>query len=144
MGWRRLCRLPKNFLWLVTIAAHHHRPDDAGGLVGQCHCSNFGRLALQQSADPLAVACRSSARMAQHGNRAAVSRVRMYLSPRLLVRPKRSLPPLEFCRGVIPSQAANSRPDRNREGSATVTAIALAPIMPTPGTVANKRLTRFC
>jgi Transposase len=44
------------------------------------------------------------------------------------VRPKRSLPPLEFCRGVIPSQAANSRPDRNREGSATVAAIALAPL----------------
>jgi hypothetical protein len=67
----------------------------------------------------------------------------MYLSPRLLVRPKRSLPPLEFCRGIMPSQAANSRPDRNREGSATVAAMALAPMMPTPGTVASNRLTRL-
>src|SRR5215472_7480367 len=74
----------------------------------------------------------------------AVSRLQMYLSPRLLVRPKRSLPPLEFCRGVIPSQAANSRPNRNREGSATVAAIALAPMMPTPGTVASNRLIRLC
>src|SRR5262252_434287 len=53
-----------------------------------------------------------------------MSRLRIYLSPRLLVRPSRSLPPLEFCRGVIPSQAANSRPERNSEGSATVAAIA--------------------
>src|SRR5215469_7877510 len=64
----------------------------------------------------------------------AISRLRIYLSPRLLVRPSRSLPPLEFCRGVIPSQAANSRPDRNSDGSATVAAIALAPMMPIPGT----------
>ena len=67
----------------------------------------------------------------------AMSRLRMYLSPRLLVRPKRSLPPLEFCLGVIPSQAANSRPDLNKDGSATVAAMALAPMMPTPGTVAS-------
>jgi hypothetical protein len=46
--------------------------------------------------------------------------------------------------GVIPGQAANSRPDRNREGSTTVSAMALVPMTPTPGTVANKRLTRLC
>jgi hypothetical protein len=45
----------------------------------------------------------------------------------LLVRPNRSLPPDEFWRGVMPSQAANSLPDRNRLGSLTVAAIALAP-----------------
>jgi hypothetical protein len=38
-----------------SIRAHHHRPDDTGGLVGQCDRGNFGRLARQQSADPLAV-----------------------------------------------------------------------------------------
>ena len=51
----------------------------------------------------------------------------MYLSPRLLVPPNRSLPPLQFCRGVILIQAANSRPDLNKDGSATVAAMALAP-----------------
>src|SRR5271157_2918917 len=61
----------------------------------------------------------------------ATSRQRMYLSPRLLVRPSRSLPPEEFWRGVMPSQAANSRPEWNRFGSETVAAIALAPMMPT-------------
>ena len=71
----------------------------------------------------------------------ATSRQRMYLSSRLLVRPNRSLPPLEFCRGVIPSHAANSRPDRNSDGSVTVAAIAVAPMTPMPGMVASKRLT---
>jgi hypothetical protein len=69
-----------------------------------------------------------------------ISMLRMYLSPRLLVRPKRSLPPLEFCRSVMPSQTANSRPDRNREGSATVAAMALAPMMPTLGAVAGNTI----
>ncbi len=36
----------------------------------------------------------------------ATSRQRMYLSPRLLVRPSRSLPPEEFWRGVMPTRAA--------------------------------------
>ena len=43
----------------------------------------------------------------------------------------------------MPSQAANSRPERNRLGSVTVAAIALAPMIPTPGTVASRRLTRL-
>src|SRR5271170_1826810 len=45
MGSRCLCRLPENFLRLVALPAHHHRPDNAGGLVGQCDRSNFGRFA---------------------------------------------------------------------------------------------------
>ncbi len=44
---------------------------------------------------------------------------RKYRSPILVIRPRRSLPPLEFCEGVSPSQAANSRPERNCPGSAT-------------------------
>ena len=41
------------------------------------------------------------------------SSLRRYLSPILLMRPSRSLPPLDFCSGVSPSQAANCRPERN-------------------------------
>ncbi len=33
----------------------------------------------------------------------AMRRLRMYLAPRLLVRPGRSLPPIEFCHDIIPS-----------------------------------------
>jgi hypothetical protein len=32
--------------------------------------------------------------------------------------PSRIFPPVEFCRGTKPSQAANSRPERNTFGSA--------------------------
>jgi hypothetical protein len=50
------------------------------------------------------------------------------------------LPPLEFCRGVMPSQAEKSRPESNMPGSVTVAAMALAPMMPTPGIVASSLL----
>src|SRR5262249_61847424 len=37
---------------------------------------------------------------------------RKYGLPRLDIPPRRCLPPVEFCRGTRPSQAANSRPLR--------------------------------
>src|SRR6266480_487205 len=37
---------------------------------------------------------------------------RKYWLPRLDIPPRRCLPPVEFCRGTRPSQAANSRPLR--------------------------------
>jgi Tat protein secretion system quality control protein TatD with DNase activity len=42
------------------------------------------------------------------------------------------LPPVEFCLGTSPSQAANSLPLRNVLGSATVAAMAVAMIGPMP------------
>ena len=39
-----------------------------------------------------------------------ISRVRRYGSPRLVMCPRRVLPPVEYCRGTSPSQAANCRP----------------------------------
>ena len=65
--------------------------------------------------------------------------LRRYWSPILEIRPRRSLPPLEFCKGVSPSHAANCRPDWNWVGSVTVAARAVAPSRPTPGTVAMRR-----
>jgi len=62
----------------------------------------------------------------------AMSRLRMYLSPRLLVRPKRSLPPLEFCRGVIPSQADHVMAHRCRERGPS-TPSTLLPRLRKPG-----------
>src|SRR5258708_656 len=61
-----------------------------------------------------------------------------YLSPRLLIPPRRALPPVEFCRGTRPSQAANSRLLRNTLGSATVAAMAVAIIGPMLGMGANR------
>src|SRR5262245_45948524 len=55
--------------------------------------------------------------------------------------PRRCLPPVEFCRGTRPSQAANSRPLRKPLGSTTVAAMAVAMIGPMPGTLARRWLT---
>ena len=61
------------------------------------------------------------------------SRWRRYRSPCLVMPPSLCLPPDEFWRGVRPSQAANSRPDRNADGSDIVAAKAVAVIGPIPG-----------
>src|ERR1700731_3631148 len=53
--------------------------------------------------------------------------------------PSVCLPPLEFCRGVSPSQAAKSRPDLNTLGSGVEAVITEAISLPTPGTLASKR-----
>src|SRR5262249_26368161 len=53
---------------------------------------------------------------------------RKYWLPRLDIPPRRCLPPVEFCRGTRPSQAANSRPLRKPLGSTTVAAMAVAMI----------------
>src|SRR5690606_17310076 len=45
---------------------------------------------------------------------------------------------LQFCSGVRPSEAANCRPERNRSGSITEAASAVAEITPTPGIVASR------
>src|ERR1700756_3133010 len=54
--------------------------------------------------------------------------------------PSRGFPPVEFCRGTSPSQAANSRPLRKPLGSTTVAAMAVAMIGPMPGTLARRWL----
>jgi hypothetical protein len=58
------------------------------------------------------------------------SRRRRYRSPCFDMPPSLSLPPVEFCRGTRPIQAARSRPDLNALGSVMVAAIAVAPMMP--------------
>src|ERR1700730_12701385 len=53
-------------------------------------------------------------------------RERRWRLPIFEMLPRRSFPPDNFCRGVSPSQAANSRPDLKCEGSVTVVAMAVA------------------
>jgi hypothetical protein len=49
------------------------------------------------------------------------------------------LPPVEFCFGVSPSQAAKSRPFENIEGDGAMATIAAAEIGPMPGIVVSCR-----
>ena len=68
------------------------------------------------------------------------NRLRRYRSPIFDIRPSRSFPPLDDCRGTRPRKAANSRPDLNMDGSVTLATIAVAVIGPMPGMVARRLL----
>jgi hypothetical protein len=64
--------------------------------------------------------------------------------PVLVIRPRRVFPPVEFCRGTRPSQAANCRAVLNRLISTTVATISDAVIGPMPGIVARRRAVSSC
>jgi len=64
-------------------------------------------MRLGSAASGFLFACRTTAVMP------TTSSLRRYLSPIFVMRPSRSLPPLDFCYGVSPSQAANCRSERN-------------------------------
>ena len=55
-----------------------------------------------------------------------------YASPRLVICPSRVLPPVEYCRGTSPSQAANCRPFLKSRPLPTVATRAEAVIGPMP------------
>src|SRR6185312_11864055 len=55
-----------------------------------------------------------------------MSKRRMVRSPIFEIAPSFCLPPVDFCRGVSPSQAAKSRPARKPSGAGTRAVIAAA------------------
>src|SRR5713101_5173540 len=61
-------------------------------------------------------------------------------SPTRVIPPSLILPAVEWSFGVKPIQAANWRPDRNSSGSGVFIVSNTAPIGPTPGILASRRL----
>src|SRR4030095_509606 len=57
-----------------------------------------------------------------------MSKRRMVRSPIFEMAPSLCLPPVDFCSGVSPSQAAKSRPARKPSGAGTRAVIAVAAI----------------
>jgi hypothetical protein len=55
-----------------------------------------------------------------------INNVRRYLSPRLVILPSWTLPPVEYCRGTRPSQAAKCRPLLNCLGAGALASMAVA------------------
>src|SRR5476649_238728 len=68
------------------------------------------------------------------------SSLRRYPSPRLLIGPSLTLPPVPSWRGTMPSEAAKCRPLSNALGSVTRAATAVAVTGPKPGMVRRWRL----
>jgi hypothetical protein len=68
-----------------------------------------------------------------------INRRRTVRSPRFETAPSFCLPPVDFCSGVSPSQAAKSRPAGNPSAAGTSAVIAVEAIGPTPEIVINRR-----
>ena len=92
--------------------------------------SIFGlRGSICASHDPAGAPRRQACRITALAPR--MSKRRMVRSPRFDTAPSFCLPPVDFCRGVSPSQAAKSRPARKFSAAGTSAVIAVAVIGPT-------------
>ena len=144
---------PRERLRAKSLACRHHGKGDASQLVGHCGAGPRGlareAAAGQSRKAPLRLPTTRNSAVAPPQSLTAVappktSNRRRQRLPCLVMPPNLSLPPLEFCRGVSPSQAEKSRPDLKILGSGTLAAIAEAVIVPAPGMLASNRLTGFC
>jgi hypothetical protein len=102
-----------------------NRPRNVRMFGSQRHGGNIHVPALLEASHPLALGISPSI------DKAKVSASSVYqkgsqVTVTLVIRPSRSLPPLECCRGVIPSQAAKLRPFLNTWGSPTLATSAVA------------------
>src|SRR6202051_1858119 len=70
----------------------------------------------------------------------ATNSLRKTSSPARVILPSLVLPAVEWSLGVSPSQAAKCRPEENAPGSGVFITSAVAPIGPTPGICASRRL----
>ena len=70
---------------------------------------------------------------------AMMSRRRSDRSAMREVRPRRSLPPVERCTGISPTQAVKSRPERNVSTGGANASIAMAISGSMPGTLFSRR-----
>ena len=73
-----------------------------------------------------------------------ISNRRMSACPAFEMRPRRSFPPDECCRGTKPNHAAKSRPRRKLSIGGAKASTANALTGPTPGIVCNRRAVSVC
>jgi len=117
-------------------------PGHARHLVGKCHRHDLEGSSRQEPREP-GIFLRVLHGAPQDGMRADDENASQIAVALLGDRPELLLAPVESCRGTSPIQAAKSRPDRNTVGSATVAAIAVAPMTPMPGMVSTRWLASF-
>lgn len=87
----------------VSLASREHRPDNAGVLRGQCHRRTLVAASGDQFAQPATGRSCLSLNAASTARVPWISNMRRYLSPCLVMRPSRVLPPVLYCRGTRPS-----------------------------------------
>src|SRR5262249_15675447 len=131
--------LRRHYRSSVHAAFDQQSPDDAGHLVGQSDGDQHFRFASQHLRKPRPHGCPASAGLLNHGPRPNDQQRRIVRSRRFEPAPSFCLPPVDFCSGVSPSQAAKSRPAANPSAAGTSAVIAVETIGPTPGIVINRR-----
>lgn len=124
----------------ITPTLEHQRPSDARDLVGQ-----------RQSPTSVACVLTSAPTMSRRGApfvlpsttplHAMMRRRRRVRSPMREVRPRQSLPSVDFCIGLNPIQAEKSRPDGKVSTGRANASIAVAIIGPTPRMLISRRAT---
>ena len=95
---------------LICFAARHDSPHHAGHLVCHGYARHARWLPGEQREEARIRSLGLMPRPANQRGRPITRSFLRYRSPILVMCPRRSFPPLEFCEGVSPSQAANSRP----------------------------------
>src|SRR4051794_18234163 len=95
------------------------------------------RASMRASQEPAATPLRLAQRTTPEA--AMISSRRSVRSPMREVRPSRSLPPVECCSRVRPTQAAKSRPERKVSTGGASASIAVAIRGPMPGMFMSRR-----
>lgn len=126
----------------VVLLFRQHGSDATRHLVGQRDCHrgffNIKRASQEPSGARLRDAHRTTAMAPMMSNR------RISRWPIFDTFPSRCLPPLDFCRGTSPSQAAKSRPNLKTSIGGVKVSMARAAIGPTPGMVCKRRDVAAC
>lgn len=131
--WHRRCT--------EALPPLQQRPDDARCFVRLCHRGNTGRAAREYSSKPSRAGRWLRPDVTEDRCRAEHQKARRYRSPPFEMPDCRCFPPLLFCLGTRPSQAAKCRADWKFGGSVTIATIADAVMGPTPGIVLSLLLT---
>ena len=137
-------RLPrKRDRLLVTLALGHHRPGHPGELIGKRYRRILCWPPLHQRCQPRPMLGAMHFRIFYDCQRADAEERSQIPIPAFVMLPSLSRPPLEFCLGTSPIQAAKSRPERKAFGSATLATSAVASAGPTPGMASSRLLSSF-
>ena len=123
----------------VDAAFDQQSPDDAGHLVGQSHGYQHFRFASQHLRKPRSLGRPAPAGLLNHGTRPNDQQAADRPFTAFRDGAEFCLPPVDFCSGVSPSQAAKSRPAAKPCAAGVSAAIAVATIGPTPGIVISRR-----
>ena len=117
----------------MVLAAGQHGPGDACQFIGDCHHALVVGSTLRQPPLPLPKSC-SVVLHAEQYCASTVDQHATQINVAALAMPYSfCLPPVEYCRGTTPTQAAKSRPRRKAASLPIAATVAVETSGPKPG-----------